>query len=67
MPDNVLPLPSSDIHQLRGDRHDGPMWLEVHALWGDLILDTRHYPPGAPAVQVGGRVGWRWYLSLIHI
>ncbi len=36
----------------------GP-WLEVRQIWGDLVLDARHFRPG-DRVTVGDAVGHRW-------
>ncbi len=37
----------------------GPEVLEVHHVWGNLLVDTCHLPLDA-AVTVGDAVGWEW-------
>ena len=36
--------------------------LQIRQLWGDTLLDTRHFRPSAGSVRVGDRMGWRWDL-----
>lgn len=43
-----------------GSSNHGDRVLEVRQWWGDLLLDTRHFPPSAREVRVGSRVAWRW-------
>lgn len=38
---------------------DAPM-LEVHQIWGNLIVDSRHYSPTGPPVQIGDGLSTRW-------
>lgn len=36
--------------------------LEVRQLWGEVVLDTRHFRPSVGSVRIGDRLGWRWEL-----
>ncbi len=38
-----------------------PKVLEVNQLWGDTLLDSRHFPHTGRKVTVGSSVGWRWH------
>ena len=37
-----------------------PKVLEVAEIWGDTVLDIRHYQQGGPPVTAGTSVGFRW-------
>jgi len=42
-----------------------PMVLEVAQIWGDTVLDVKHFPKNGKPVQVGSTTGIRWrYLGL---
>lgn len=34
--------------------------LMVAQAWGDIVVDTRHYPKNGGPVTLGSRTGWRW-------
>jgi hypothetical protein len=47
----------------RGDAgidRSGDRVLEVAEVWGDTIVDVKHYDRGADAVTIGGVTGHRW-------
>jgi len=37
-----------------------PKVLEVAEIWGDVIMDVRHFPRGQKPVTVGTTTGYRW-------
>ena len=41
-------------------------WLEVHQVWGDLVLDTRHFRP-SEAVTAGAALCWRWHFLGVDV
>ncbi|MCO4746548.1 MAG: AgmX/PglI C-terminal domain-containing protein [Proteobacteria bacterium] len=41
-------------------RANAPRVLEVHLIWEDLVIDTRHYAPGSEAITIGEAMGWKW-------
>jgi outer membrane biosynthesis protein TonB len=43
-----------------GVDHSRPKVLEVAEIWGDTVLDVKHYPPGHSKVSVGTSTGYRW-------
>ncbi|MBN2799037.1 MAG: AgmX/PglI C-terminal domain-containing protein [Deltaproteobacteria bacterium] len=46
-----------------GIKTDRPKVLEVNQMWGELLLDTRHFPNDLGRnVTVGSTVGWKWNL-----
>ncbi len=47
---------SSDV----GIDRSKSMVLEVAEIWGDVIMDIKHYPKGTKAVTVGSSTGYRW-------
>ncbi len=34
--------------------------LEVHQVWDDLVLDTKHFASTTGEITIGSMVGWRW-------
>jgi hypothetical protein len=39
-----------------------PKVLEVNQIWGDVLLDTKHFSTTSPQdVTIGAEVGWRWH------
>ncbi len=42
-----------------------PKVLEVAEIWGDVILDVKHFPKGHKPVNLGSSTGFRWrYLGI---
>ncbi len=37
-----------------------PQVLEVAEIWGDTVMDVKHYPPGHERVSIGTSTGYRW-------
>ena len=37
-----------------------PKVLEVAEIWGDVIMDVKHFPKGKKAVSLGTSTGYRW-------
>ncbi|MBT3220192.1 MAG: AgmX/PglI C-terminal domain-containing protein, partial [Proteobacteria bacterium] len=37
-----------------------PKVLEVNQIWGDLLLDAKHFPNTGPPITIGSSVAWRW-------
>ena len=37
-----------------------PRVLEVNQVWGDLLLDTKHYPKKGRPITIGSSTGFRW-------
>jgi len=44
-----------------------PNVLEVAQIWGDLVMDIRHYPKGGKPVTAGTTTGHRWRILGIPI
>ena len=38
----------------------GPKVLEVAEIWGDVVMDVKHYPKGGRSVTLGTATGFRW-------
>ncbi|MCB9678893.1 MAG: AgmX/PglI C-terminal domain-containing protein [Alphaproteobacteria bacterium] len=38
-----------------------PKVLEVNQLWGDTLLDSRHFSHLGQKVTIGSSIGWRWH------
>ena len=45
-----------------GEQAGGERLLEVGAVWGDVVMDVRHYTVGGAPVTVGSTTGHRWRL-----
>lgn len=45
-----------------GDDDNRPDVLEVTQIFGDHLLDVRHYEPEVDGVSLGTQTGWRWRL-----
>jgi hypothetical protein len=43
-----------------------PKVLEVNQIWGEHVLDARHFARGTP-VTVGASLGWRWSLLGVNM
>lgn len=55
-------MPSATRASLSPDPNDRVEVLQVRQLWGDVVLDARHFRPSAGRVRVGDKLGWRWEL-----
>ncbi len=49
-----------------GEAPHRPAVLEVHQLWGDLLLETKHFD-GSQPVTIGSAVGWRWSILGVQL
>ncbi|MGC6515612.1 MAG: AgmX/PglI C-terminal domain-containing protein [Myxococcota bacterium] len=68
----LMTVPHEDIMELvmrsgSGDSNLGidpkaPKVLEVNQIWGNALLDTKHYAKAGPAVTIGASIGWKWSL-----
>ena len=37
-----------------------PRVLEVNQVWGDILLDTKHFPKKGRPISIGSSIGYRW-------
>jgi hypothetical protein len=37
-----------------------PLVLEVAEIWGDIVVDVKHFAMASKPVTIGASVGWRW-------
>jgi pSer/pThr/pTyr-binding forkhead associated (FHA) protein len=44
-----------------------PKVLEVNQVWGDVLLDTKHYRKGGGPVTIGSATGYKWHFLGIEI
>ena len=51
-----------------GDNPDRPKVLEVHQVWSNVLLDTRHFSRlEGDSVTAGTTVGWKWHFLGIDL
>ncbi|TVQ91783.1 MAG: FHA domain-containing protein [Deltaproteobacteria bacterium] len=43
-----------------GENRNRPKVLEVHQVWDNIVLDTKHYRSNSRSVNIGSKSGYRW-------
>jgi pSer/pThr/pTyr-binding forkhead associated (FHA) protein len=43
-----------------GEAKKGPKVLEVNQVWGDILIDTKHFPKNSKPITIGTRTGYKW-------
>ncbi|MEQ1564537.1 MAG: AgmX/PglI C-terminal domain-containing protein [Myxococcota bacterium] len=52
-------LRPTQVEPASGEKRRAPV-LEVHHMWGNMLVDTKQFPQGGKDVVVGARTGHRW-------
>jgi hypothetical protein len=60
-------LRSTSSQSAAGENRNAPKVLEVHQVWEQIVLDTKHYRRGGRPVTVGSTSGYRWSFIGIEI
>lgn len=60
-------LRSGTSQSQMGDAKKGPKVLEVNQVWGDLLIDTKHFPKRSKPVTIGTSTGHKWSFLGVEI
>jgi hypothetical protein len=44
-----------------------PLVLEVAQIWGDIVIDVKHFSMASKPVTIGASVGWRWRILTMPV